>query len=97
MFTVYKERVSSAVALSSIASTGGIAAGPPLGGLLFKFFGYPGPFFILGLLTLIYGAVIIPCLGYQFESMMETEEEQEEHSEGMITYKDFLKNGVSFS
>ena len=44
---------------------------------------------------LIYGAAIVPCLGFQFEAMMEAGEEQEEHAHGMITYKDFLKDGVS--
>ena len=44
---------------------------------------------------LIYGAAIVPCLGFQFEAMMEAGEEQEEHAHGMITFKDFLKDGVS--
>lgn len=39
----------------------------------------------------------MPCLGFQFETMMEAGEEKEEHSHHMITYKDFLKNGVSLS
>ena len=94
---VFKKRFSSVFALTSISSTGGIAAGPPLGGLLYEFFGYPGPFLILGACVLLYGAVITPWVGFQFEGMMEAGEEKEEHSDHMITYKDFLKHGVSLS
>ena len=92
---MFKKRFASVIALSDIASSGGVAVGPPLGGFLYEVSGYSGPFFIVGTLVLIYGAVIVPCLGFQFEAMMEEGEEKEEHAQELITYKDFLKDGVS--
>ena len=81
----------------NISHTGGVAAGPPLGGFLYWVLGYSGPFFILGGLVLLYGTIVLPCLGFQFESMIKSGEEHEEHLSREITFKDFLKNGVSLS
>ncbi len=66
----FKDNFSSVLALSSIATTGGIAAGPPLGGLLYEVLGYPGPFCIIGAVVVAYGAWIVPCYGFQFEVLL---------------------------
>ena len=81
----------------NIAYTGGIAGGPPLGGLLYWLLGYSGPFFLLGGCVLLYGAIVVPCLGFQFESIVTSGDGKEELSARPITYKDFLNNGVSLS
>ena len=43
---VFGDRFASVVPLINIANTGGVAAGPPLGGFLYELFGYSGPFFL---------------------------------------------------
>ena len=94
---VFGDRFASVVPLINIANTGGVAAGPPLGGFLYELFGYSGPFFLIGGCVLFYGAVITPCLGFQFETMIEAGHDVVDDSERSITCKDFLKNGVSLS
>ena len=64
---VFNTKFASVFAFINISYTGGIGFGPPLGGLLYLGLGYSGPFFILGGCALLYGAVLTPWVGFQFE------------------------------
>lgn len=57
-----------------------MAAGPPLGGILFKILGYPGPFFILGGVSLVYAFCVLSLFIPGFESVLKSGEISHEES-----------------
>ena len=41
-----------------------------MAGALYSVFGYPGPFFILGICVVAYGTIVIPLLGSKFRILV---------------------------
>ena len=56
---VFKGEIGRVVAITSLASSLGVAIGPTIAGILFSLFGYVGPFVTLGLYLTFYGIIIL--------------------------------------
>ena len=66
----YKQRFARVLPFLSFANACGVATGPPMAGALYSVFGYPGPFFILGICVVAYGTIVIPLLGSKFRILV---------------------------
>lgn len=53
----FSKNVARAASTFNIGMTIGLAGGPFLGGALYSWFGYIGPFFLFGAFTLVYAAL----------------------------------------
>ncbi len=70
---LYPGRVTQMAALFEVAYTSANMGGTLLGGLLFKFCGFPAPFLLLGALILLLGLPIV----HRISSPKETQPERE--------------------
>lgn len=91
MFTiVFKDRLARVTSIRMVAGNVGLGLGPSIGGLLYSWLGYLGPFLIIGSLVLLVCLVFKVLISIEkFEEILVEEEKQEETTDSVVKYKTF--------
>ena len=84
---VFKERISKVTPIRIVAGNIGIGIGPSLGGLLYSWLGYIGPFIIIGSMVLLSWICFKFCLSSEsIESIIVEGEQPQETTNSVVTY-----------
>ena len=94
---VFQNRMSQITPVRMVAANVGLGVGPSLGGLLFSWLGYLGPFLVIGSLILLISIFLTACIkSHSLEHfIVKGEEAEEDATHQVVTYLTFCKIKVS--